>query len=90
MRTTKQILSSYRDVMTHRFLAVVRHQESVPPSVRVPVSPRAALLLGMKLGRKAGYGDGIAEGLQLGLNVGLEAVDAMMSQPVIFGRVASA
>jgi len=90
MRTTAQILNSYRDDMARLFVAAVRRRGLLPPVARIPTDPRAALLLGMKLGRKEGYGEGLVEGTRLGLNVGLEATDEMLSQPVIFGQMASA
>jgi hypothetical protein len=88
MRTTSQILSSYRDRFKRRFIEVIGR--TTDTSVEVPQDPREALKLGMALGRQEGYSDGLLDGTQLGLNVGLEAVDEMLAQPVFYGTPGNA
>jgi hypothetical protein len=90
MRSTAQILASYKDAMKRRFLEVIGRRSVVPATVTVPTDPQAALELGMALGRKEGYGDGLKDGTALGLDVGLEAVDEILAQPVIFGTPGTA
>ena len=90
MRTTAQILASYRNAVKRQFFEVIGRKVEVPSSVTIPADPQEALQLGMALGRTEGYSDGLVDGTQLGLDVGLEAVDAMLSQPVVFGQTGSA
>lgn len=90
MRTTTEILASYRDAIRRNFYEFIGRSGDLPPTMAIPADPRAALLLGMQVGRKQGYGSGLVDGTQLGLDVGLEAVDAMLSQPVIFGTPGAA
>lgn len=82
MKSAVQILSTYKDRIRARFLAVAK-RTGLPAGVKIPDDPQEALKLGLALGRKEGYGEGLVDGTTLGLDVGLEAVDAMMSQPVI-------
>jgi len=88
MRTTAEILASYRDCIKQRFLDLVGRKASVPADV--PLDPEEAMRQGIELGRREGYGDGLVDGTKLGLDVGLEAVDEMLSQPVIFGQPGTA
>jgi len=90
MPTTTQVLAAYRDATKRRFYEVVGRRAEVPPTVEVPADPAEALRLGVALGRREGYGTGLVDGTRLGLDVGLDALDAMLSQPVIFGSAASA
>jgi hypothetical protein len=84
MRTTTQILASYRDRVKQRFVEMTtRRVESLPADI--PTDPKQALELGLAMGRREGYSTGLVDGTQLGLDVGLEAVDEMLSQPVFFG-----
>jgi len=83
MKSAVQILAAYKDRVRQRFLAVVRRTDDLPEGVDVPADPQEALKLGRTLGRKEGYGEGLVDGTALGMDVGLEAVDEMMSQPVI-------
>jgi len=88
MRTSAQILASYREVVKRKFFALIGR--STPMKEDLPQDPHAAWELGMSQGRKEGYGSGLVDGTQLGLDVGLDAVDEMLAQPVIFGSVGSA
>jgi hypothetical protein len=88
MRTTGQILASYRAALKQRFYEVIG--QATDPSVSVPTDPSEALKLGITLGRKEGYSNGLVDGTQLGLDVGLDAVDEMLAQPVIFGTPGAA
>jgi len=90
MQTTTEILASYRDAIRRRFYEFVGRTDDLPSTMDIPADPQEAMLLGLRMGRKQGYGSGLVEGTQLGLDVGLEAVDAMLSQPVIFGTPGSA
>jgi len=85
MRSSTQILANYKEAVKRRFFEAVGRKALVPPSLVIPLDPRAALELGMEMGRRSGYGDGLLEGTSLGLDVGLEVADEMLSQPVIFG-----
>lgn len=87
MRTTVEILASYRNCIKQRFFEVVGRKADVPSTLAVPSDPQEALRLGMALGRQEGYGDGLVDGTKLGLDLGLEAVDAMLSQSVILGQL---
>ena len=85
MPTTAQILHRYKRAVQQRFFEILGRTTATPAGLVVPSDPAEALALGMKLGRREGYGTGLVDGTALGLDVGLEAVDAMMCQPVIIG-----
>lgn len=90
MITTMEILGRFKDQIRLRFFEVADGKVEVPEGLVVPTTPEAALRLGMRLGRQQGYGNGLVDGTELGLDVGLEAVDAMLSQPIIFGATGAA
>ena len=85
MPTAAQILKQYKRAVQMRFFEVLSRTTPTPVGLVVPSDPAEALALGMVLGRRDGYGTGLVDGTALGLDVGLEAVDAMMCQPVIIG-----
>ena len=76
------VLSRYKGPIKARFLEVVQRS---PPVIPLPMEAEAALKLGLQLGRQEGYGEGLVDGTRLGLDAGMEAMDALLSQPVIFG-----
>jgi len=84
MRTTPQILASYRDAVRTRFFEFIGRKTQNP--AHVPRDPKEAMKLGIALGRQQGYGSGLVDGTQLGLDVGLETVDEMLTQPVILSH----
>jgi len=87
MPTTMQILRTYKLRVQRRFFEILARHSAPPTGLIVPSDPQKALELGMQLGRNEGYGTGLVDGTALGLDVGLEAVDAMLSQPVLLGPI---
>ena len=87
MTTALEILAQYKSTMKQKFMDMVRLAPRVPPHTRVPLDPEEAMRMGILIGRKEGYSMGLVDGTTLGLDVGVEAVDAMLSQPVIFGSM---
>lgn len=85
MPSALEVLARYKDRTKRRFMAFVGRAPAVPADTAVPTDAAAALRLGIQIGRREGYGEGLVDGTALGLDVGFETVDAMMSQPVIFG-----
>ena len=68
MRTTTEILASYRDAIRRSFYEFIGRSGGLPPTTAIPTDPQAALLLGMRMGRKQGYGSGLVDGTKLGLS----------------------
>lgn len=90
MITTLAILARYKDAAKQKFLALVGRSPTIPANVQVPSDPKEALRVGILIGRQEGYSEGLVDGTAMGLDVGLEAADAALSQPVIFGPVGMA
>lgn len=82
------ILQSYKESIREHFNAFAH--KPVLASLAASKSPEEALRLGVLLGRQEGYEEGLVEGTRLGLTVGLDAVDAMMAQPVVLSPGGSA
>lgn len=85
MPSALEILTSYKDTIRKRFRDFLRRPVEVPSDMAVPTAAAAALTLGIRLGRQEGFSEGLIVGTTLGLDVGMDVVDAMLSQPVIFG-----